>query len=230
MITGADSEGNVRPERSDQGKCLPQTDQEPSLNLLRSAKPKQFGMKPLMCPNLKGLGSDHADFRAAEDRDRRFSAGFHPVVFEIARIIRDALRRSCGPKGGHPCSTTSSVAPASAIASGPILWESGSRITSLTSSHGHPPHLIQEYVRSVEHFGCWLASEHLAIESLTRIAIRSFLRDHLPACRCPRPAPAALRHVRAALNHLRAPPRRTDSATPTHLSPESGRGSARAVS
>ena len=33
-------------------------------------------------------------------------------------------------------------------------------------ARGHPPHLIQEYVRSVEHFGCWLASEHLAIEEL----------------------------------------------------------------
>jgi integrase/recombinase XerD len=84
----------------------------------------------------------------------------------------------------------------------PSLWESGSRSTSLTSSRGHPPHLIQEYVRSVEHFGCWLASEHLAIEELTRVTIRSFLTDHLPDCRCPGPAPTTLRFVRAALNHL----------------------------
>ena len=41
--------------------------------------------------------------------------------------------------------------------------------------------------------------------------------DHLEACPR-RPEPSA------------APPRRTDSATPTHLCPESGRGSARAVS
>ena len=26
-------------------------------------------------------------------------------------------------------------------------------------ARGHPPHLIQEYVRSVEHFGRWLASD-----------------------------------------------------------------------
>ena len=31
-------------------------------------------------------------------------------------------------------------------------------------ARGHPPSLIQEYVRSVEHFGSWLASEHLAPE------------------------------------------------------------------
>jgi integrase/recombinase XerD len=57
-------------------------------------------------------------------------------------------------------------------------------------ARGHPPRLIQEYVRSVEHFGCWLASEHLAIG------------EHLPACRCPGPAPTTLRFVRAALYHL----------------------------
>jgi integrase/recombinase XerD len=83
-------------------------------------------------------------------------------------------------------------------------------------ARGHPPHLIQEYVRSVEHFGCWLASEHLAIENLTRIAIRSFLRDHLPTCRCPGPAPTTLRHVRAALNHLlRLPVGPTQRPRPT---------------
>ena len=54
--------------------------------------------------------------------------------FEMAPKFRDALRRSCNPKGGHPCSTTSSVAPASGIASGPILWESGSR--GLQGLHG----------------------------------------------------------------------------------------------
>jgi integrase/recombinase XerD len=69
-------------------------------------------------------------------------------------------------------------------------------------ARGHAPHLIQEYARSVEHFGSWLASEHLAPEAITRATIRSFLRDHLPACRCPGPAPTTFRHVRAALNHL----------------------------
>jgi hypothetical protein len=37
-------------------------------------------------------------------------------------------------------------------------------------ARGHPPQLIQEYGRSVEHFGCWLASEHLVIDALTRLA------------------------------------------------------------
>jgi integrase len=67
---------------------------------------------------------------------------------------------------------------------------------------GHLPKIIQQSVRAVEHFGSWLASEHRAPEEITRATIRSFLDDHLPACRCPGPAPTTLRHVRAALNHL----------------------------
>ena len=51
----------------------------------------------------------------------------------MARITREALRRSCDPKGGHPCSTTSSVVPASATASGSIFLASSSQTTSLTS-------------------------------------------------------------------------------------------------
>jgi hypothetical protein len=70
-------------------------------------------------------------------------------------------------------------------------------------SRGHLPHLIQEYARSVDDFGSWLASEHLAPRGeITRATIRSFLRVHLCACRCPGPAPTTIRHVRAALNHL----------------------------
>ncbi len=55
---------------------------------------------------------------------------------------------------------------------------------------------------ALEHFGCWLASEHLVVEELARVTIRSFLTDHLPACRCPGPAPTTLRFVRAALTHM----------------------------
>jgi hypothetical protein len=95
-------------------------------------------------------------------------------------------------------------------------------------ARGHAPHLIQEYARSVEHFGSWLASEHLAPEAITRATIRSFLRDHLPACRCPGPAPTTFRHVRAALNHLlRLPGGPTQRARPASVP---GRCGARSLS
>ena len=67
---------------------------------------------------------------------------------------------------------------------------------------GHSPHTIQQYVSAVEHFGVWLASEHITIEGVTRATIDSFLHDHLPHCRCPTPAPTCLHQVRAALAHL----------------------------
>jgi integrase/recombinase XerD len=69
-------------------------------------------------------------------------------------------------------------------------------------ARGHLPKIIQLYVRAVEHFGSWLASERLAPDDLTRATIRSFLDNHLPACRCPAPAPTTTKHVRAALYHL----------------------------
>jgi integrase/recombinase XerD len=67
---------------------------------------------------------------------------------------------------------------------------------------GHPPGTIQQYAQAVEHFGAWLASEHIAVAGVTRATIDSFLKDHLPRCRCPTPAPTCLYQVRAALAHL----------------------------
>lgn len=69
-------------------------------------------------------------------------------------------------------------------------------------ARGHPPGVIQQYVQAVEHLGAWLTSEHIAVEAMTRATIDSFLRDHLPHCHCPTPAPTCLYQVRAALAHL----------------------------
>jgi hypothetical protein len=53
---------------------------------------------------------------------------------------------------------------------------------------------------------------------VTRTTIRSFLREHLPDCRCPTPAPTYPRQVRAALGHLLrlpgGPLQRSGSAAP----------------
>src|SRR3954454_9248234 len=68
-------------------------------------------------------------------------------------------------------------------------------------ARGHPPGVIQQYVQSVEHFGVWLTSEHIAIEDVTRAMIDSFLHEHLPHCQCAPPAPICLYQVRAALAH-----------------------------
>ena len=83
---------------------------------------------------------------------------------------------------------------------------------------GHPLGTIQSYVQAVEHFGVWVASEHIAIDAVTQTSVDSFLLDHLPVCRCPTPAPTCLHQVRAALTHLlRVPsghPPRSQPASP----------------
>src|SRR6516225_12458934 len=69
-------------------------------------------------------------------------------------------------------------------------------------ARGHPRRTVRKCVLAVEHFGTWLSSRRIAPEDVTRATIRSFLHEHLPACRCPTPAPTHLRQVRAALGHL----------------------------
>jgi integrase/recombinase XerD len=69
-------------------------------------------------------------------------------------------------------------------------------------ARGHPRSTIRRCVRAVEHFGTWLDSQHIAPEGATRMTVRSFLHEHLPACHCPSPAPTYPRQVRAALGHL----------------------------
>jgi integrase/recombinase XerD len=84
---------------------------------------------------------------------------------------------------------------------------------SYLHQRGHPSSTIQLYVQAVEPFGVWLASEHGNVQSVTRPTIDSFLYDHLPACRCPTPAPTYLYQVRSALGHLlRVPNARPPSA------------------
>ena len=96
-------------------------------------------------------------------------------------------------------------------------------------SAGHPPGTIQQYVQAVEHFGVWLASEHIAVEAVTRATIDSFLHDHLPRCRCPTPAPTCLYQVRAALAHLLRVPGGHPSTTSARVTTDSRRCGPRAL-
>ena len=138
--------------------------------------------------------------------------------FELVRIIRDPPGRSLDPKGGHPCWTNSSADPASVTASGPTSSATWIELyVAYLDARGHPPGIIQQYVQAVEHFGAWLASEHIALEAVTRATIDSFLHDHLPRCQCPTPAPTCLYQVRAALAHLpHVPGGRLSSASSPH--------------
>ena len=61
---------------------------------------------------------------------------------------------------------------------------------------------VRGYVQSLEHFGGWLRSRRLGPKAVNGELVRSFIRDHLPKCRCSYPAPVTLTQVRPALNHL----------------------------
>ena len=153
-----------------------------------------------------------------------------PSTFELVRIIRDPPGRSCDPKGGHPCSTTSSADPASVTASGPTLWGLGSRPTSLTSTHAATP----------EH--------HPAIRP-SRRALRRLarLRAHRPRGRDPgdHPLLPPRASARVPLPHPgpdlpasgprrpgppAARPRRSSPTTPARITTDSGRCVPRALS
>lgn len=69
-------------------------------------------------------------------------------------------------------------------------------------TRGYDRSTMRDYVRAVEHFGSWLRSRRLSVPDVCRERVRSFLREHLPACHCSAPAPVCLSHVRPALNHL----------------------------
>lgn len=61
---------------------------------------------------------------------------------------------------------------------------------------------VRAHVQALEHFGYWLGSKELGPKAVNRDLVRRFIREHLPRCRCPRPAPRRVHNVRPALKHL----------------------------
>ena len=66
---------------------------------------------------------------------------------------------------------------------------------------GYRKHVVQRYVQVIEHFCRWKADEGRRVVVDKKTA-RRFIKEHLPVCDCPPPAPRSMRTVRAALNHL----------------------------
>ena len=63
---------------------------------------------------------------------------------------------------------------------------------------------VRSHVQALEYFGCWPGSKGLGANAVNRELAQCFIREHLPRCRCPRPAPVSLHQVRPALKHLLA--------------------------
>lgn len=64
-------------------------------------------------------------------------------------------------------------------------------------ARGHSAYTTHSYVFSVEHFGRWHGRR-----KVDRKAVNRFIKQHLPSCRCMKPAARHPRTVRAALNRL----------------------------
>ena len=69
-------------------------------------------------------------------------------------------------------------------------------------ARGHARSTMRGYVWAIGHFNSWLHRRRRPLQAANAELVQAFLRDHLPACRCPSPAPKRLTTVRQALNHL----------------------------
>jgi integrase/recombinase XerD len=78
---------------------------------------------------------------------------------------------------------------------GPVL----KRYVAYLVGRGYSATTCREYASVAEHFGRWLG-----LRSLSHAAARRFVRQHLPACRCPAPVIRNAGRNRRALNHLLA--------------------------
>lgn len=72
----------------------------------------------------------------------------------------------------------------------------------------------QAYLFCAEHFLRWLPQDKHKAGDFDESAVHRFLKDHLPSCSCPKPAPRHLITVRAALNHLIHALRQTGRLSP----------------
>ncbi len=61
---------------------------------------------------------------------------------------------------------------------------------------------VHFYTRAVEHFGNWLKDKGISIKDLEWAHAESFVCDHLPQCRCIKPAPRDVHNCRCALKRL----------------------------
>lgn len=76
---------------------------------------------------------------------------------------------------------------------GPVLQQ----YIAYLSARGHKPSSVHQYVFALEHFGNWLGTGAISHES-----VDEFVMDHIPRCRCKKPASCTIHCIRAALNRL----------------------------
>jgi integrase/recombinase XerD len=81
---------------------------------------------------------------------------------------------------------------------GTLLDEYAGRL----QAQGYIRSTIRRHIWAVEHFGTWFHAQPRSSRPLDQEAVRCFLVEHLPHCRCPAPAPLTFLVVRPALTQL----------------------------
>jgi integrase/recombinase XerC len=61
---------------------------------------------------------------------------------------------------------------------------------------------INNYLAGLTHFAHWITESHIDVKTIDEKLIHHFLDDHLPICRCEKPAFADAKDLHAALGHL----------------------------
>jgi site-specific recombinase XerD len=69
-------------------------------------------------------------------------------------------------------------------------------------TRGYTRNTIRNSLGAVEHFGSWLHAHGHSLSEVNPDVVHSFLHQHLPKCRCPRPSSNEIGIVRPALNYL----------------------------
>jgi hypothetical protein len=65
-------------------------------------------------------------------------------------------------------------------------------------ARGHPPSTVVGYTSAARHLVRWLQEHHRGIRSLTKSTVKGFFLNHLPACKCPAPAPRDSKTMRGS--------------------------------
>ena len=67
---------------------------------------------------------------------------------------------------------------------------------------GYAVRSLHQHLARAEHFSHWMKARSLRVSAINEAVVERFLNDHLPRCRCPKPAPKSKMHYRSCLRLL----------------------------
>lgn len=68
--------------------------------------------------------------------------------------------------------------------------------------YGYSQDTIKLYCQAIEHFGKWLQAKSISRKNIDKNLVKTFIKKHLPRCKCAMPKTKEVRTIRAAINQL----------------------------